>query len=128
MNHVADFITRLKNAALARRKKVRLQSSRITRAIAKVLKEKGFLDNVKEEKEENKKILVVTLAYESRNPVISDMEIVSKPSLRVYASTKGIKNYKKGLGITVISTNQGIMTAFDAQKKKIGGEVLFKIW
>lgn len=128
MNHIADFITRLKNAALARRKKVRLQSSKITRAIAKLLKEKGFLDDVKEEKEEDRKILVVTLRYESRSPVISDMEIVSKPSLRVYASTKGIKNYKKGIGITVVSTNQGIMTALDAQKKKIGGEILFKIW
>lgn len=128
MYHIADFVIRLKNAAKARRKKVLAQNSNINKAIAKLLKTYGFLDDVKEETVNGKKMISVAIRYEQRNPVITDVKVVSKPSLRVYITAKAVKEYRKGLAVTVISTNQGIMTSTDAQKKGIGGEVLFRIW
>ncbi len=130
MNHnVSDFIIRIKNAALAKRREVILPFSNINKEIGKVLVKEGFLENIKEEGEKSKKILKAIVRYEKRLPVLTDVVIISKPSLRVYEPARRIGNIqRKGKKIVIISTNLGVMTGTDAQKKGIGGEILFTIW
>ena len=89
----------------------------------------GFLDSVKEQQEENKKLLVATITYEKLMPRFTDVIILSKPSLRKYARKTDAANLRgKGLGMTVVSTSQGVMTGKEAFQKGVGGELLFKIW
>lgn len=130
MNHlVSDFLIRIKNASKARRREVVLPYSNINREIGKVLKSEGYLTEVKEGKDGNKRVINATIAYEKRNPVISDVVVISKPSLRVYRTSKTIKDIEiRGRHKVVMSTSQGVMTGKDAQKKGIGGEILFEIW
>ena len=130
MNYsVSDFLIRIKNASLARRHEVVLPYSNINKEIGKVLKSEGFLTEVKEGKDGNKKTLNVTIAYEKRIPVFSNVRVISKPSLRVYKPVKNIKDVEiRGRHKVVMSTSQGIMTGKDARKKGIGGEILFEIW
>lgn len=130
MNHsVSDFLIRIKNASLARRKEVVLPYSNINREIGKVLKNEGYLTEIKEVKDGNKRTLQATIAYERRSPVLSDVIIISKPSLRVYKPKKNIRDIEiRGRHKVVMSTSQGVMTGKDAQKKGIGGEILFEIW
>lgn len=127
MNYlVADVVIRLKNAVLARRRKVVFPYGRMTKAIAAVLVAEKYLSHVREEEVDGKKVIVADIAYANRLPLFTDVKIISKPSLRVYASSKNA--LQKGLGMTVVSTNQGVITGKEAVEKGIGGEVLFKIW
>ncbi len=130
MNHsVSDFLIRIKNAALARRRTVVLPYSNINKEIGKVLQKEGFLTELKETKEGNKKILQAVIKYEKRIPVLSNLIIVSKPSLRVYKPSKAIRKIeRRGKHKVILTTNQGVMSGYDAQKKGIGGEILFEIW
>ena len=130
MNHtVSDFIIRIKNSALSRRKDAVVSYARINKDIAKVLIKEGFLEDIKEKIIDNKKVLQVKIKYQDRTPVLTDIEIVSKPSLRVYSAKKNILDaQRRGMFTMILSTSQGIMTGHDAYKKRIGGEVLFKIW
>lgn len=126
---IADFIIRIKNASMARRRTVTMPYARQLKEIGNVLVKGGFLESIKEEKADDKKVLAVTIKFDKRKPVISDLSIISKPSLRVYTTFKNIPEIqKKGMTTVVISTSKGIMTGRDAYKKGIGGEVLFKIW
>ncbi len=130
VNHtVSDFIIRIKNAAKARRKEILTPYNRISRDIAKVLVKEGFLENVKEQVVDDKKMLGIKIKYNNRIPVITDTKVVSKPSSRTYSGSKNlIQNQRKGMYTIILSTNKGIMTGDEAQKKNLGGEVLFKIW
>lgn len=123
----SDFIIRLKNASLARRKDVVVKKSKVNKAVALVLKKEGFIEDIKESKD-NKNSLILTLRYQDRSPVLKDVLIISKPSLRVYSGAKNLTKYKRGYGMIVVSTNSGIMTLKEADKKKLGGEILFKVW
>lgn len=129
MNYiVADFLIRIKNASAARRKEVVMPYSNINKAIAKVLIKEGFLADVKEAEEDGHKVLKVGIRYARRKPVVNEVEIISKPSLRHYSGKKaiGLEERRDAL-MTVLSTSQGIMTGKEAMKKGIGGELLFKI-
>lgn len=130
MNHtISDFIIRIKNAARARRKTVELPYSGLAKNVANVLVKEGFLDSVKEEADGNKKSLVATITYEKLMPRFTDVVILSKPSLRKYARKTDRTNLQgKGLGMTIVSTSQGVMTGKEAVQKGVGGELLFKIW
>ena len=130
MHHaVSDMIIRIKNAAMARRKTVVLPYSKLCLAIAKTLVKEKYLADVKEHTDGGKKSLVATIAYEKRMPLFTDVTILSKPSLRVYGrATKSGELAGKGLGVTVVTTSQGVMTAREALKKGVGGELLFRIW
>jgi len=130
MNYlIADSIIRIKNSALAKRKEVSLPFSNINSEIGKVLVKEGFLESVKEKNEKGKKSISAVIRYEDRIPVLTDVEVISKPSLRVYLSAKRIMDIgKRGRRRVVVSTSQGVMTAMDAHKKGLGGEVLFAIW
>lgn len=130
MNYlVSDFIIRIKNSALSKRKEVVLPFSNINKEIGKVLVKEGFLENIKESQKKNKKELIAIIKYENRIPVLTDVIVISKPSLRVYSTAKKLVDIeRRGRRKVVISTSQGVMTGFDARKKGLGGEILFSIW
>lgn len=130
MNYlVADFIIRIKNSALSKRKDVELPFSNINKEIGKVLVKEGFLESIKEESVKGKKYLLAKVKYEGRIPVLTDVVVISKPSLRVYASVKKIPEIeKRGRRKIIVSTNKGVMTSYEARKKGLGGEILFSVW
>jgi len=130
MNYlVADFMIRIKNSAISKRKEVVLPFSNLNKEIGKVLVKEGFLENIKEETVNGKKTLNAIIRYEKRIPVFTDVIIISKPSLRVYEPAKKLNEIKKrGKRKVVLSTNKGVMTAEEAQKKGVGGEILFAVW
>lgn len=128
-NKFIDLITRIKNASLARRREVSLPYSKLNREIGKTLVKLGFLDDIKEKEEDKKKTLFATIKFEKRTPVLSGIKIFSKPSLRLYESSKNLLEIeRKGRKIIIVSTSQGIMTGKEARKKGLGGEVLFALW
>jgi len=126
MNYlIADFIIRIKNSALAKRKEVTLPFSNINKEIGKVLVKEGFLESIKEEGTIGKKALKAVVRYDDRLPALTDVEVISKPSLRVYYPAKRILDIgKRGRRKVIVSTSQGVMTALEASKKGLGGEVL----
>ncbi len=130
MNYlVADFIIRIKNSALSKRKEVSLPFSNINKEIGKVLLKEGFLESIKEHSQKGKKSLIAVIRYERRIPVLTDVNIISKPSLRVYLPAKRILEIgRRGRKRVIVSTSQGVMTAMEANKKGLGGEILFAIW
>jgi len=129
MNYtIGDFIIQLKNAALARKKELITSHVNYKNAVAKVLVKAGFLETVKTETIDGKKMLVISLRYVRRKPSLTDVILVSKPSLRIYIEAKDILKNQGSNVTTILSTNAGIMTGKEAMKKKIGGELLFKIW
>ncbi len=125
---IGDFIIRLKNACMARRKSVIFSYSKINKAIGDILVKERFLESITEEIEDGKKTLVGNIRYEKRKPALIDVVIVSKPSLRIYTSAKNVGKKNKGFGIDVLSTSVGILTGKEAKKKQVGGELLFTIW
>ena len=130
MNYrVSDLIIRIKNATRSKRKEVVFDNLKINKAICKVLVTEGFLEGFEVGTKDNRKVLVAKIKYEKRIPVFTDVLVVSKPSLRKYASATEIPEIqRKGRHTIVLSTNKGIMTGREAAKKNIGGEVLFRIW
>ncbi len=130
MNHrVSDLIIRIKNATAARRKEVVLEDLKINKAICKVLVSEGFLEHFDSDLRDGKKVLIAKIKYEKRTPVLTDVLVVSKPSLRKYVSSSEIPDIqRRGRHTIIISTNKGIMTGREALKKNMGGEVLFRIW
>lgn len=130
MNYVVgDFIIRLKNASSARRKDVVLPYSKLNKEIGHVLAKEGFLEKISEEDLNGKKVLVAHIRYQRRNPVLSGVRIVSKPSLRIHIKNQAVETVeKKGHVTAILSTNSGVMTGKQAQKKGVGGELLFTIW
>src|SRR5579883_1664083 len=125
---VADFMTRLKNAAHARHREVALPYSKLNKAIGLVLKKEGILSSIKEDVKDGKKVLIAMIVFDKRLAVFTGVDIISKPSLRVYAGSEDkTQLIGRGLGTTVVSTNQGVMTGKQALKNGLGGEGLFKI-
>ncbi len=130
MNYrVSDLIIRIKNAIRARRKEVALDNLKINKAICKVLVTEGFLESFEIVIKDDKKVIIAKIKYEKRIPVFTDVLVVSKPSLRKYATVKEIPGIqRKGRHTIILSTNKGIMTGREALKKNMGGEILFRIW
>lgn len=126
---VGDFAIRIKNAVLARRRKVVFPYTKLTKNLADLLAKERYLKNINQEEKEGKKTLTAEIAYEKRLVIFTDVEIISKPSLRVYATKEELtKKQRKGLGSIIVSTNAGLMTGREAMKKGLGGELLFAIW
>jgi len=127
---IADMLTRIRNANLARHQTVSIPSTRMTRSIAKVLKDEGFVTDYSETTEDNRPQLVIVLKYKgkTRQPIIRNLTRVSKPGLRVYSNRKELPRVLGGIGIAIISTSSGIMTDRDARRQGIGGEVLCYVW
>jgi small subunit ribosomal protein S8 len=127
---IADMLTRIRNANLARHQTTEVPSTKMTRSIAKVLQEEGFIAEFSEKEEGTKKSLVIALKYKGKNrrPIINTLKRVSKPGLRVYSNRKELPRVLGGIGIAIISTSSGIMTDRDARRQGLGGEVLCYIW
>ncbi len=127
---IADMLTRIRNASLARHQRTEVPSTKITRSIAKVLSEEGFITEYKEVGEGVNKKLVISLKYKGKNrqPIIKSLKRVSKPGLRVYSNRKELPRVLGGIGIAIISTSSGIMTDRDARSQGLGGEVLCYVW
>lgn len=123
---IADMLTRIRNACLVRHNSTHVPSTKMTRSIAKVLTEEGFIASYEEAGEGINKQLVLNLKYKgrTRQPVIKTLKRVSKPGLRVYANRKELPRVLGGIGIAIISTSHGIMTDREARRQGIGGEVL----
>ncbi|HEY9761461.1 MAG TPA: 30S ribosomal protein S8 [Trichocoleus sp.] len=127
---IADMLTRIRNATLVRHQTVDIPSTKMTRSIAQVLKDEGFIAEFEEAGDGIKRHLVLSLKYKGRNrqPIIRNLTRVSKPGLRVYSNRKELPRVLGGIGIAIISTSSGIMTDRDARRRGIGGEVLCYIW
>ncbi|HVF69038.1 MAG TPA: 30S ribosomal protein S8 [Xanthomonadales bacterium] len=123
-----DFVIQLKNAAMARKKDIVTPYANLNKAIGKALIKEGFLETVKEETEDGKKSLSIRLRYQRRKPAITDLLLISKPSLRKYVSADEIVRIQGKATVAILSTNAGVLSGKEAIKKGVGGELLFKIW
>lgn len=124
---IADMLTRIRNAGTAGLREVNMPSSKMKVAIAAVLKEEGFVSEFSAT-EGTKATLNVVLKYQYREPVIEGLKRVSKPSCRIYCGSEDIPRVRNGLGIVILSTNQGIISDRKARELNIGGEVLCYVW
>ena len=126
---IADMITRIRNGQLRKLNTVSIPNSRFRAKILDVLKDEGYISNYKilSEKQNNRS-LIVDLKYNNGIPVIKNIARVSKPGRRVYAKANSIPKIQNGLGIAIVSTSMGIMSDNDARSKKIGGEVICRVF
>ena len=127
---IADMLTRIRNANLVKHQIVQIPVTKMSIAIALILKEEGFIKDFNNYQEDNKQYLLLSLKYigKSRQPVISKIKRISKPGLRVYSKSNNLPKVLDNLGIAIMSTSQGVMTNFKAKELGIGGEVLCYIW
>jgi len=126
---VADMLTRVRNAGVAKHQTVAMPSSKLKEEIAKILLREGYVEKVENTKDENGfKQIVITLKYNANKSVISGLKRISKPGLRVYAGADEMPKVLNGLGIAIVSTNKGVLTDKEAREKNVGGEVLAYIW
>ena len=121
---IADMLTRIRNAQMREEAIVAMPSSRVKLAIAKVLKDEGYIDDFKVSQDLAKPQLEIALKYYAGRPVIEKIERVSRPGLRIYKSTRDIPQVMNGLGIAIVSTSKGVMTDRKARASGVGGEVL----
>jgi small subunit ribosomal protein S8 len=127
---IADMLTRIRNANLAKHQIVQIPLTNVTRNIAKVLLDEGLVIAVEELKNGAKSSLLLALKYtgKDRAPVIKKIQRVSKPGLRVYSGAKRIPRVLGGFGTLIVSTSRGLMTDRDARQQNLGGELLCYIW
>lgn len=131
---ISDMLTRIRNAIMASHQLVSLPSSKIKVAIAKIMKDEGFITSyeVVDGKVIGQKVLRIRLKYigerRERKPVITGLERISRPGRRVYAGTQEIPWVLSGMGVAIVSTPKGVMTGQRARQLGVGGEVLCKVW
>ena len=126
---IADMLTRMRNAIMVRHDSVLVPASKIKMAIANILKEEGFISDFEVMKEKTHKTIKIKLKYTGKKQsMVSGLERVSKPGLRVYVEKTEIPRVYGGLGIAIISTPKGVMTGHQAWQQGIGGELLCYIW
>jgi small subunit ribosomal protein S8 len=125
---IADMLTRIRNAITAHHDSVQMPLSKIKVSLAKVLKDEGFIGDYVILKDGAHKAMKVTLKYIDNEPVISGIERVSKPGLRIYVGRGEIPRVYGGLGIAVLSTSKGLMVGHEAYHHNLGGELLCQVW
>jgi small subunit ribosomal protein S8 len=127
---ISDMLTRIRNASMVKHQIVQIPASRMSLAIGDILKTEGFIEDFESYTENGKKYILISLKYlgKSRKSVISKIERVSKPGLRIYSNAKQLPKVLDNLGIAIISTSKGVMTNLKAKELGIGGEVLCYIW
>ncbi len=121
---IADMLTRIRNAQLVGHSEVTMPASGLKGAIAKVLKDEGYIEDFATRENGSKKELAIALKYYAGRPVIERLERVSKPGLRVYKGRDDIPRVMNGLGVAILSTSRGVMTDRKARADGLGGEVL----
>jgi small subunit ribosomal protein S8 len=126
---IADMLTRIRNANSVYHDKVEMPASKIKQAIAKVLKEEGFIKDFEYVADDKQGIIRVNLKYgPNREKVITGIKRISKPGLRVYAKNEEVPRVLRGLGIAILSTPKGVMADKQARKEGVGGEVICYVW
>ncbi|MCX8126723.1 MAG: 30S ribosomal protein S8 [Dehalococcoidia bacterium] len=125
---IADMLTRIRNAVTARHDQVLIPASKTKIAIAKVLKEEGFIKDYSVVRGKPERVIKISLKYIDHTPAIMGLERVSKPGLRVYVKKGEIPRVYGGLGISILSTSKGIMTGKESWKRGLGGELLCYVW
>ncbi len=126
---IADMLTRIRNASKAKHEKVDIPSSKLKVEIAKILKEEGYVKNVKLVKDRRQGVIRVYLKYtEEELPVIQGLKRVSRPGCRIYTGNDSIPKVRAGLGTAILSTPKGIQTGKQAKKDNVGGEVICHVW
>ncbi len=126
---VADMLTRIRNAIMAKYNRVDIPASKLKINIAKVLKAEGYIKNYKVIKDSKQGVLRVFLRYdEQARPVIQGLKRVSTPGRRVYSGAAEMPKVLNGLGINIVSTSKGLMTDRQARRENVGGEVLCSVW
>ncbi len=126
---IADMLTRIRNAVMAQHDSVLIPASRMGMSIAKSLKEEGFIGDYEVLKGKPHRVIKIQLKYTDKNqPILSGLERVSKPGLRVYVGRKEIPRVSGGLGIAIVSTPKGVMTGQQARRQGVGGELLCYVW
>ncbi|RJQ36478.1 MAG: 30S ribosomal protein S8 [Dehalococcoidia bacterium] len=127
-DQIADMLTRIRNAGTARHDFATVPSSRTKLAIARILKEEGFVQDFEILRDKAERVIKIRLRYEKNQPFISGIERVSKPGLRIYVKHREIPRVYGGLGIAIVSTPKGIMTGHRAYQQEMGGELLCYVW
>lgn len=127
---ISDMLTRIRNANMVKHQIVQIPSTKMSKSIAVILKEEGFIENFELYTEKSFDYILISLKYKGnqREPVISKIQRISKPGSRVYANSKTLPKVLNNLGVAIISTSKGVMTNFKAKELGIGGEVLCYIW
>ena len=121
---IADMLTRIRNAHLALHKEVSVPRSKMKEAIAAILKQEGYVEDVTVED----RSITIQLKYHQGKPAILGLKRMSKPGRRVYVSFRGIPRVQNGLGICILSTSRGVLDGVSAQEARVGGELLCEIW
>ena len=121
---IADMLTRIRNASRARHDDVLVPASRTKLAIARILKDEGYVEDFAVREDGQKKVLRIGLKYYAGKPVIERIERISKPGLRVYKDRDSLPKVMNGLGVAIVSTSRGVMTDRKARATGVGGEVL----
>ena len=129
-DNIADMLTRIRNANMLKHEIVEIPKTKMSIAIAEILRKEGYINNFETYTENLNQYLLISLKYhgQSREPVITKLERISKPGLRVYANSKTIPIVLGGLGISILSASKGVMTGKSAMSLGIGGEILCYIW
>lgn len=127
-NSIIDLIIRIKNGYMAKRDAIVSPYSNYKGEILKKLLALKYIKGYKVEEKNSKKYVVIELLYKDEVPVLTDIELFSKPGQRIYVSYSELKNVMGGFGVSVLSTSKGILTNRQARKEMVGGELLFNIW
>lgn len=126
---IADMLTRIRNAYMAKHESVSVPASNMKKAIAQILVEEGYIKGFKVIEDGKQGVIEIALKYGSdKTPAVKGLRRVSKPGLRIYSNCEDLPRVFNGLGIAILSTSKGIMTDKDARKANVGGEVLAFIW
>jgi small subunit ribosomal protein S8 len=126
---IADMLTRIRNAGLARHDRTEVPASRLKEAVALILKSEGFIADVRPSEGEGEKKLTIVLKYgRDRQSAIDGVKRVSRPGRRVYVRHDRIPRVLSGLGISILSTSRGLMSDREARRQKIGGELICEVW
>ena len=126
---IADFLARVRNAITARKTKVLIPSSKLKQRLAQVLKDEGFINDVRFEGDDKQGTLTVELRYDHDNRnAIQGLRRLSRPGQRKYARTDNLPKVRSGLGVAILTTSKGVMTERQARKQNLGGELLCEVW
>ena len=125
---ISDMLTRIRNAIAVRKSEVRLPHSNVKQTVAQILAENNFVQGVHVEEETGRKVLKIVINETEQNAVITEIARLSKPGRRLYTSAADIPTVKRGRGMVIVSTSQGVMSGADAKAKRLGGELICKVY
>ncbi len=125
---ISNMLTSIRNAQAVLHQTVDIPFSVLKYELAKILQKQGFIGQIEKKGKKTRRFIEITLKYDNKAPVISEIRRISKPGQRIYLPVRKIKRVRNGYGIAVISTSKGLMADKEARKNKLGGEILCEVW